>query len=341
MSLSRIKQNEIKLFILERIEMNDPALIQRVLSKYDISDKTVYRYIKELEQVGSIVKSGRHLSLVNTVHKIELSMVEALKSGEDIIFSDRVLPALSDLPENVQNIWEYIITELLNNVLEHSEADSIKIILRKNPVKTTILIQDNGIGIFNKLRKHYKLQHIEDVILELYKGKVTTSAEDHSGEGIFFISRLADSFALISNGKTFSYQYIPDILPEISKIAPNVDKMVSGGNGAFISLSNSSKKEVSEMINTFSDDDGYLCKSSIPLGNIYETAPVSRSQAKRLSACFLNFREVTLDFKGINFVGQGFAHELFTVFPLSHPEITLVPININEDIKLMLTHVQA
>ncbi len=339
MSLSRSKQNEIKHFILERIGLGDPALIQRVVSAYDISDKTVYRYIKELEQNGCIIRKGRRLSLFTTVHNVNLNMKEALKSGEDIIFRDRILPILSDLPKKIINIWEYMITGLLNNIFEHSEADTINIELQKSPVKTKVLIKDNGIGIFNKLRKYYKLQNFEDVILELYKGTLTTDPDTHSGDGLFFISRLPDDFAIISSGKFFSYQNISKILPEIEELSSITGKQNFAGTAIYLSLSAASKKDTAEILSSYSGEYGNLFSTSIPLGNIYAAAPVSRSQAKRLSSCFKNFSEVMLDFEGLNFIGQSFAHELFTVYAQSHPETKLIPVNISDDIRLMLAHV--
>jgi hypothetical protein len=41
---------------------------------------------------------------------------------------------------------------------------------------------------------------------------------------------------------------------------------------------------------------------------------MSRSQARRLMNRFDRFSEVVLDFTGVNFIGQGFADEIFRVF---------------------------
>lgn len=66
---------------------------------------------------------------------------------------------------------------------------------------------------------------------------------------------------------------------------------------------------------------------------------VSRSQAKRLIARFEQFREVILDFKGVNIIGQPFADEVFRVFQTQHPDTHLHPLNTNEDIDRMIKHV--
>ena len=59
--------------------------------------------------------------------------------------------------------------------------------------------------------------------------------------------------------------------------------------------------------------------------NIFDSSPVSRSQAKRVCNRLENFKEVVLDFEGVQWMGQGFAHQLFVVFANDHPDIQLTP----------------
>lgn len=90
----------------------------------------------------------------------------------------------------------------------------------------------------------------------------------------------------------------------------------------------------------FSDIDNGFTKTQIPIRNMFETYPVSRSQAKRLCHRFDKFQEIELDFKDISEIGQGFAHELFVVFQKQHPDIKLLPINISNDVSNMINHVK-
>lgn len=73
--------------------------------------------------------------------------------------------------------------------------------------------------------------------------------------------------------------------------------------------------------------------------NVFDSSPVSRSQAKRICNRLEKFKEVLLDFDGVQWMGQGFAHQLFVVFANQHPDIRLIPINMNEDITKMHLHV--
>ena len=46
-------------------------------------------------------------------------------------------------------------------------------------------------------------------------------------------------------------------------------------------------------------------------------------------------------FDGISWMGQGFAHQIFVVFQNEHPDIRLIPKNMNADVEKMYRHVTA
>lgn len=47
------------------------------------------------------------------------------------------------------------------------------------------------------------------------------------------------------------------------------------------------------------------------------------------------------DFLDVEFMGQGFADEVFRVFQNKYPDIKLVPVNANETVRRMVKHVLA
>ena len=63
---------------------------------------------------------------------------------------------------------------------------------------------------------------------------------------------------------------------------------------------------------------------------------VSRSEAKRLVRGLDRFREVVLDFSGVDGVGQAFADEVFRVWSGEHPEVRLVPESMSEPVAFMV-----
>jgi hypothetical protein len=56
---------------------------------------------------------------------------------------------------------------------------------------------------------------------------------------------------------------------------------------------------------------------------------VSRSEAKRIGTRLERFREVVLDFAGVDEVGLAFVDELFRVWAGEHPQTRLVSINMS------------
>ena len=87
----------------------------------------------------------------------------------------------------------------------------------------------------------------------------------------------------------------------------------------------------------YSDVDGGFTITNIPMKMVCDSGyPVSRSQAKRLYFGFDKFEKVILDFSGVEEIGQGFSHELFSVFQKRHPEIKLEYVNANDNIIRMI-----
>ena len=68
---------------------------------------------------------------------------------------------------------------------------------------------------------------------------------------------------------------------------------------------------------------------------------VSRAEAKRLLAGLERFAEVELDFDKVESVGRGFADEVFRVWAKQHPEVRLIPTNMNDGVALMIGRVTA
>lgn len=257
-----------------------------------------------------------------------------------MIYDQYVRDVIREMPDHVVQIWQYSFMEMMNNAIDHSEAELVGLGIIQDYMNTTIMIIDNGIGIFRKIKEYYKFNTLDDAINELFKGKLTTDKERHSGEGIFFTSRVLDQFALLSDGKVFTHDKFEEKkrnLMDIPELAKWKDR---NGTTVLMTLSNFSKKSIKEVFDMFSDDDGGFVRTNIPVKNIFESYPVSRSQAKRLCHRFEKFKEIELDFEGIEEIGQGFAHEIFVVFQGQHPEVSLIPLHMSSDVAKMVRHVK-
>ena len=67
---------------------------------------------------------------------------------------------------------------------------------------------------------------------------------------------------------------------------------------------------------------------------------VSRSQAKKVLARVDKFKEVLLDFSGVQSIGQAFSDEIFRVFANAHLEIQLQYVNANDEVRKMILRAQ-
>ena len=340
MSFANKKREQIKRYILEKIDENQDKLAAWTAETFEISQNTVYRYLRELEKDGIIRRTGREYSLVRQSKTWRLKRSDNELKSEDGIYIKYIEPFIQGLPDNVEQIWQYSFMEMMNNAIDHSEAENVTIGIVSTCVNTTIVIADDGVGIFEKIKNYFGYDSLDDAVKELFKGKLTTDSKRHSGEGIFFTSRALDCFAAVSSGRIFTHDKYDEMFAELEDVQELSHWKEKTGTMIMMRLSNDSNRSLKEVFDTFSDVDGGFTRTRIPVKNIYETFPVSRSQAKRLCHRFDDFEEVELDFDGIDEIGQGFAHEIFVVFQNEHPQIRLIPINTSNDVERMITHVK-
>ena len=333
MKYSNDKKQTIILYILEKITLKTPALSKVVSEAFGISTNTVHTYIKELLTDGIIAKPKRgeyELVTKHTEYTFLRSRGELVSDtmAYEVCLRDQLL----HVSEEIRHIWSYAVSEMVNNVIDHSNAETMQILVAQNYLETHIAIIDDGIGIFEKIKGHFALSSLDEAICELFKGKLTTDAANHSGEGIFFTSKMMDNFLIFSSGKLFTTsKYENEHIIDMGK--------PSNGTCVVMSLSNFTKKTAKEIFDLYSNTDGAFTTTRIPLKNIFDTAPVSRSQAKRVCNRLEQFEEVILDFDGIAWMGQGFAHQLFVVFQNAHPTLSITPKNMSEGVESMYNHV--
>lgn len=328
-----LKQSIIE-YILEKIAEGREQLSRHVAETFGININTVHTYINALLQDHVIVRNGRdHYELVTKTYKTSFSRSAGELNNETQIFEKALSPYIKDLPENVKIIWNYAFSEMANNVIDHSQAEHLHVMVQQNHLQTTVHISDDGIGVFKKIKDCFHLDSLDDAVIELSKGKLTTDKQHHSGEGIFFTSRLMDKFCICSDNRAYSFN---KYLEETNQ---NVMSNLHCATYVLLNLSNASKKQLRDVFDQYTSDDGNFSKTIIPIKNVIGPTPISRSQAKRICSRLENFKEVEIDFSDVDLIGQGFAHELFVVFVNSHPDVKLIPTNMNEDVEKMRRHV--
>ena len=335
MKFHQDKKQSIVLYILEKIESDSKSVAKVTADAFEISLNTVHQYLNELIENKIIEKTGRgQYALLKKHFSHHFKRSNGDLKSDTYAFDVCLKEHISHLADNVRHIWSYAFSEMVNNVMDHSEAENMRVIISQSYLKTSAIIIDDGVGIFEKIKEHFSLSSLDEAICELFKGKLTTDAQNHSGEGIFFTSKMMDSFLIVSGEKMFGTSKY-----EIEGVVETGGK--GKGTCVGMSLSNFTNKTAAEIFDLYSNVDGGFTKTYIPLKNIFDSAPVSRSQAKRVANRLELFGEIVLDFNGIDWMGQGFAHQLFVIFKNAHPEIKLIPENMNESVKNMYNHVTA
>src|SRR5258708_15838836 len=164
-------------------------------------------------------------------------------------------------------------------------------------------IADDGIGIFKKIQEAFNLPDQRYAILELAKGKLTTDAERHTGEGIFFSSRMFDRFGIGADKTYYGHHFGDD--------ADWVLDWSSAGTAVFMELSNHTSRTQQKIFDQYASPDGDygFNKTVVPvrLAQYGNDKLISRSQAKRVVARLDLFKTILFEFARVLTIGQAFA----------------------------------
>ncbi len=335
------RQEEVRAFILEHIEEHPTDIARLVQNEFSISRQAAHKYLRHLRDEGVLESSGHTNStsyaLVQTKQHLLFQLSPDLE--EDVVWREQVAPSLRHLNSSARKIWHYAFTEMFNNAVDHSDGARLHVFITHSHTRTQIALLDDGVGIFKKIQRALSLEDQRHAVLELAKGKLTTDPSKHSGEGIFFTSRVLDEFAVMSG--EVSYSHGSDS-PEEDWVFEREEQSV--GTTVVMELLNLTDRTLKEVFNMYaSDEDLRFNKTVIPveLAKIGSDDLVSRSQAKRLLARVDKFKTVLLDFSNIDTIGQAFADQVFRVFQNEHPEIEIVPINTAPDVEKMIARAKA
>ena len=336
MTKVRERGETVRRYILANVEKHPADIARMTAGRFGITRQAVNKHLQKLVGEHALKQHGitRNCSyqLAPLAHwRKTFPLAKTL--AEDRVWREDVVPSLGQMPQNVLEIWHYGFTEIFNNAIDHSEGSLIAVDFRKTASTTQIAIHDNGVGIFKKIQTALGLIDERHAVLELAKGKLTTDPARHTGEGIFFASRMFDDFEILSGGIHFSHQFDKkeDWILERDRF--------SSGTAVWMKLNNHTARTTKKVFDQFTSGEDYgFTKTVVPvkLTQYGDENLVSRSQAKRLLARVERFETVILDFRGVESVGQAFADEIFRVFAAQHPNVALLELNANSAVKRMI-----
>jgi hypothetical protein len=315
------------------------SLIQGQLSR-----QYAARILKKLVDSGQLIKSGstKNASYALPENSLQLEKVLDLNLvntnlNEDQILSSTLLqlPGFNFLPENTKKMFKYSFSEIVNNAIEHSQSQSIQIEVSQNPKYLSFSVADSGIGIFANIIQKSGLTDEMAGVQDLLKGKTTTNASSHTGEGIFFTSKMADLFLIESHHlKLRIDNSLPDVFVE------QIEKKYVGTKVLW-QASLTTTRQIEEVFSQYqSVPETYSFDKTSVLVRLYaqDTEYLSRSQARRLLFGLEKFTSITLDFDQVTTIGQGFADEVFRVFSQNNPHISINYQNAIPPVEFMIKH---
>ena len=339
--------HDLRTVILEILKKRGSVRVADIVAKTRLSRIYVHRFFKRLKDEGMIALVGKanqaHYVLVDGrtgdrarasqlyVHRIlrnrnlsEHSVLQQIKNESGIY---------RRIAANVAAILDYAFTEMLNNAIEHSRSDVIDVVMTRTPSEVRFVVSDRGVGIFQNIMQKKELRDHLEAVQDLLKGKQTTAPEFHSGEGIFFTSKVADSLIIRSSEKKLVFDnrnedvYVADGRP------------VTGTKVTF-SIDVRSDRVLDDIFRNYTDDSLEFSKTSV-LVKLYRAGVeyVSRSQARRIVSGLETFKTVELDFTGVDTIGQGFADEIFRVWQSHHSGTKVVARNAGPNVLFMIRHV--
>jgi anti-sigma regulatory factor (Ser/Thr protein kinase) len=330
---------EIRAYILANVRVHPKDIAQVAAKHFSTSRQTIAWHLKKLVDEGLLTATGKTRAREYKPKEISQTIIEMKVSStleEDTIWRERVLPLLEGAPQNVIEICQYGFTEMFNNVLSHSEAESVTVDVDLTTVDVNMMVVDDGIGIFKKIQRDFGLNDPRHALLELSKGKITTDQAHHTGEGIFFTSRMFDWFTIMSDELFYSR-----INQEDDWLIETEEKGSIKGTVVSMNVSLLSKRTTIQVFDNFAGADYDFSRTHVPIKLArYSTEQlVSRSQAKRVLARFERFNEVILDFADVEMIGRAFADEIFRVYQSENPKIKIVPLDMAPKVKEVIDQV--
>lgn len=332
MGFSKEKKEHIKEFLLKCIYLEKP-IYEEAEKTFGISRTTVNNYLKELAEQNLITVTGgvtqKQYTLKET--KKEFHIEDLKNQDEQTIYDNNLKDLVENQKENIKVILIYALTEMINNAIDHSGSKILDLLYIEDYFTITFLIADDGVGIFKKIMNDHNLNSEDEAIFELRKGKLTSDTENHSGEGIFFTSRAVDYFHIYSGNKVFY------CVTEKERIRSH-DLDVLYGTCVSLCIHKNSKTILKDVFDKYTDDDYNFDKTEVTI-RLVDTFPkilMSRSLGKRVVSRIEKFKEVVLDYNGVEEIGQGFADEIYRIFTKVHPDVNLININCNNNISFMI-----
>jgi len=319
--------------IIELFKGVEPVQSGEIARALGVTRQTAHRHLRELVANGRLVAEGAGRGArYRRVDPEDARCYATSGLDEDRVWSEMSGPGkvAGNLLKAAETVLHYVLTELVNNAIDHSGAAEVDVRVTRSVRTVALEVCDRGVGIFRHIRDGLGLGSELEALQELSKGKTTTMPSRHTGEGIFFSSKAADRFEIESG----SLRWIVD--NRIGDMAVGALDPAVAGTAVKTEIDLENPRDLTAIFEQYTRDFEFSRTRAVVRLFAIGTEFVSRSQAKRLVHGLEKFREVVLDFEGVDLVGQGFADEVFRVWSRQHPDVLLVPIEMDGPVAFMV-----
>jgi anti-sigma regulatory factor (Ser/Thr protein kinase) len=305
----------------------------KIAEALGVTRQTAHRYLRRLVEEDRLIVAGAGRGTryrrrpEGCTRRYETAGLEDHQVWIDLSGPDSILGSLTDAAQTILN---FALTEMVNNVVDHSGSPAVVVEVSREGSTVELVVADKGAGIFEHIRSRLNLGSELEALQELSKGKVTTMPERHTGEGIFFTSKAVDEFEITSG----SLKWIVDNRKDDMAVGKLDPPLV--GTTIRLELDTGGVRDLADVFDEYTTEFQFDRTRTVIRLFAISTKFISRSEAKRLLQGLEKFREVVLDFKGTDLVGQGFADEVFRVWTRTHPETRLFPMNMCDPVEFMV-----
>ncbi|MFD2144110.1 tetratricopeptide repeat-containing sensor histidine kinase [Mucilaginibacter antarcticus] len=175
--------------LLCRANLSDPAMVtlgDKTLAMVDESCKEV-RLIAHQMMPGSLLQNGLTTAIEDFVKKIDSYHLKIDVKAHNME---------GRLDSDIETVLYRIVQESVNNVIKHSQASKLDIILTRDEKQIAATIKDNGRGFNTADRKYFDGIGIKNIITRAayLKGRVDIFSEETKGTLIAIFIPLGEDF---------------------------------------------------------------------------------------------------------------------------------------------------
>ena len=307
--------------ILTKIKKSKGGVTADLLEKeLGYSRQYIVRLLSRLISQGKIHRLGKTRAARyypgyadNEINHLEL-VKERQGLSEYVVF-DEVIKRMqlnTRLNKNCLTIFDYAFTEMLNNAIDHSESKKVWINVKIDHASITFIIKDLGIGAIESIKRGFEISDDFLALEHLFKGKQTTAEEAHSGQGIFFTSKVIDIYRIATSNMEFTIDNIKadEFLRDIRQ---------KKGTTVTCKIKLNTRRKIKDVFDKYKGNDYEFNQNIVKINLSKHKRLMSRSEAKRLLLGLDEYTVLDFNFKNVDEVGQGFCDEIFRVYANRNP----------------------